>query len=80
MKDSRISAFIVGDRVVIDGVLRGEVMFCAASDSYAPDFQKSVWPPDEYPGIMIRLPDGALVFHDTVDFEDGHLSIEREGA
>mgnify|MGYP003406840220 CR=1 FL=1 len=53
-----------GDLVSIDD-LYVEVMFNAMSDSYGPEFPKTDWPFEHYPGIMIRQENRALIFHEA---------------
>lgn len=67
-----------GDQVVTDHTIRGEVVFCSASDSYADDFPKPKWPSETYAGIMIREENGALIFFPAASFSGDHpTSIVR---
>lgn len=53
-----------GTNIEVDG-LRGHVVFSSVSKSYTRDFPEVDWPKSEYSGIMMRMPNGGLVFHET---------------
>ena len=50
--------------IEVDG-LRGFVVFSSLSESYTEDFPEAEWPKSEYSGIMMRMSNGSLVFHET---------------
>jgi len=53
-----------GTDIEVDG-LQGHVVFSSLSESYTTDFPEADWPKSEYSGIMMRMPNGSLVFHET---------------
>ncbi len=53
-----------GTDIEVDG-LRGHVVFSSLSASYTQEFPETDWPKSEYSGIMMRMSNGSLVFHET---------------
>ncbi|MDO7558990.1 MAG: hypothetical protein MUR46_14415 [Loktanella sp.] len=76
MKSFDFQSIFAGDKVSIDDI-DGMIVFSSISDSYAEDFPKSEWPQTDYNGIMMRMTNGGLMFHDNDVLAHSNCQIKR---
>ena len=76
MKVVSITEIVAGDKIMINGSIRGVVAFSTISDSFSAEYPKKKNSGFENDGILIIQSNGARIFHDTEFLNSDDCTIE----